>query len=275
MLHVTRQGYYAWVSRGPGRRRVERARLQLRIKRVFDESRGRYGSPRVHQQLRRQGLQVSRKRVEVAMRSMGLSARRRRSSRRTTLVDGTAPKVSNVLARRFTDAELDQRWVTDITYIRTEQGWSYLAVVLDLCTQPLEKRAVVGWALGDDLTTDLPLRALRMALTRRRPQQPPLHHSDRGCQYTSAAYRSLLEQHGMTASMSRTGNCWDNAVAESFFATLKAELIRKRSWSNMQQLRTQLFEYIESFYNRKRLHSTLGYRTPAEIQRNPRLLTAP
>ncbi len=270
MLHVTRQGYYAWVSRGPGRRRVERARLQLRIKRVFDESRGRYGSPRVHQQLRRQGLRVGKKRVEGAMRSLGLSARRRRSSRRTTLVDGTAPKVSNVLARRFTDAELDQRWVTDITYIRTEQGWSYLAVVLDLCS-----RAVVGWALGDDLTTDLPLRALRMALTRRRPQQPPLHHSDRGCQYTSAAYRSLLEQHGMTASMSRTGNCWDNAVAESFFATLKAELIRKRSWSNMQQLRTQLFEYIESFYNRKRLHSTLGYRTPAEIQRNPRLLTAP
>jgi transposase InsO family protein len=168
---------------------------------------------------------------------------------------------SNRLARDFTAERPDQRWVTDISYVWTDEGWCYLAIVLDLFS-----RGVVGWALETTLSTRLPLAALDMALRRRKPRHGLLHHSDRGCQYTSSDYRRELAANGIVVSMSRTGNCWDNAVAESFFATLKTELIFRRRWSQRIELRAAVFEFIEVFYNRQRLHSSLGYKTPAQVE---------
>lgn len=197
------------------------------------------------------------------MRGMGLMARPRRRFRiTTTQSDPSHRPAPNVLQRDFTATKPDERWVTDISYIWTEEGWSYIAVLLDLYS-----RAVVGWALDATLSTALPQAALDMALRRRAPQAGLLHHSDRGCQYTSAAYRAELSALGIEVSMSRKGNCWDNAVAESFFATLKTELTDRTVWKDRYELRQAVFEYIEVFYNRKRLHSTLKYRTPAEVER--------
>src|SRR5688572_20320195 len=193
-------------------------------------------------------MYVSKRRVERAMRGMGLVARRPRCFVSTTRADGTHRVEPNVLRRDFTASRVDERWVTDITYVQTGEGWAYLAVILDLCS-----RAVVGWSLDATPTTELPLRALEMAVKRRRPSRGLLHHSDRGCQYTSAAYRAELAALGIEVSMSRKGNCWDNAVAESFFATLKAELVHTRRWAARNELRSAVFEYVETFYNRRRL----------------------
>jgi len=178
----------------------------------------------------------------------------------TTLRDAMHPVAPNVLNRDFTATRPNERWGTDITYVWTQEGWAYL-VILDLFS-----RSVVGWALDRTLATTLPMTALRNALRRRRPDAPLLHHSDRGCQYTSAEYRRELATSGITVSMSRRGNCWDNAVAESFFATLKKELIHRRGWRSRDELRAAVFEYIEAFYNRRRLHSALDYKTPAEVE---------
>jgi transposase InsO family protein len=195
------------------------------------------------------------------MRGMGLTPPQPRRHRKTTVQNATHPAAPNELARDFTATRPNERWVTDITYVWTLEGWAYVAVILDLFS-----RAVVGWALDATLATSLPLTALQSALHRRRPDAKLLHHSDRGCQYTSIEYRSALAAVNITASMSRTGNCWDNAVAESFFATLKNELAHRRTWRTRHELRTALFEYIEVFYNRRRLHSSLDYRTPAEVE---------
>ncbi len=195
------------------------------------------------------------------MRSMGLNVRRKRRFRATTAANPQHAVEANILARDFTATRPDERWVTDITYVWTDEGWCYLAAILDLFS-----RCVVGWAIDVSLSTRLPLAALDMAVKRRRPSASLLHHSDRGCQYTSAEYRSALAELGVEVSMSRKGNCWDNAVAESFFATFKTELVYDRRWSGRGELRTAVFEYIESFYNRRRLHSSLGYKTPAEVE---------
>jgi transposase InsO family protein len=200
---------------------------------------------------------------------MGLTPPRARRHRLTTIQDRTHPVAPNDLARDFTATRPNERWVTDITYVSTDEGWAYLAVLLDLYS-----RAVVGWAVDATLSTQLPLAALDAAVRRRRPGAGLLHHSDRGCQYTSFEYRQVLADLGITVSMSRTGNCWDNAVAESFFATLKNELIHRRTWSSRHELRTAVFEYIEVFYNRRRLHSSLDYRTPAEVEREYELAAA-
>lgn len=191
---------------------------------------------------------------------LGISPRLRRGFRRTTVSDPTHPKVGNVLDRKFVASRPDEVWVSDITYIQTVAGWCYLAVVIDLCT-----RAVVGWAVDADVSTALPLKALEMALQHRRPTAALLHHSDLGCQYTSHEYRQALNDARIDVSMSRKGNCWDNAVAESFFATLKTELIYRSNWCDDTHVHTAVFEYIEVFYNRQRLHSTLGYKTPAQV----------
>jgi transposase InsO family protein len=261
VLEVSRQGYYAFVARPPSQRVANDVALQDHVRRAFAQSGHRYGSPRVLHQLRREGHAASKRRVERAMRSMGLSARKPRRWRVTTRADPNHPTCPNVLNREFSATRPNERWVTDITYIWTDEGWCYLAVILDLFS-----RAVVGWALSPNLTTELPLAALRMALRARRPEAGLLHHSDRGCQYTSFDYRTVLAQHGITVSMSRVGNCWDNAAAESFFATLKSELVRGRSWPSRLELRAAVFEYIEVFYNRRRLHSSLDYRTPTEVE---------
>lgn len=263
-LGVTRQGYYAYVKRPASPRLARDAELQRHVKAIFRANNSRYGSPRVHQQLCREGCQVGKHAVERAMRAQGLSASKPQRWRiNTTQRDPSHPVVANVLDRNFTATRPDERWVTDITYVWTGEGWCYLAAIIDLYS-----RKVVGWALNATLSTALPMAALQMAIQRRRPESGLIHHSDRGCQYTSFEYRSALARHGIVVSMSRRGNCWDNAVAESFFATLKNELVHDRSWASRLELRSAVFEYIESFYNRRRLHSSLGYKTPSEIEDN-------
>jgi putative transposase len=258
---VSRQGYYAYVRALRSPRLAEELALQTKIKAIHAEVDGRYGSPRIHEQLQRQGIKVGKRRVEGAMRALGICGISRRRHMTTTRSNPAHLAEPNVLARDFTATRPNERWVTDITYIWTAEGWAYLAAILDLYS-----RAVVGWALSTSLSTELPLTALDNALRNRRPEAALMHHSDRGCQYTSADYRGALDDAGITVSMSRRGNCWDNAVAESFFATLKTELVYRRPWGSRIELRAALFEYIELFYNRRRLHSTLDYKTPAETE---------
>lgn len=260
-LGVSRQGFYAYVKRPPSERARRDQELCAAIVRIFKASRETYGSPRILAALQAEGWRTSKRRVERLMRELGLQARERRRFRVTTLANRKHPVADNTLDRDFTADAPDERWVTDITYIWTAEGWVYLAAIVDLFS-----RAVVGWALEDDLSTALPLRALQNAVTRRQPQPGLLHHSDRGCQYTSSQYREALAERGIDVSMSRRGDCWDNAVAESFFATLKVELVSRQGWLTRRQLRAAVFDYIETFYNRQRLHSTLGYRTPAQVE---------
>jgi putative transposase len=261
LLGVTRQGYYAYASRPPSDRVLAEAELCAAIREVFAEFGETYGSPRVLRELRRRGIRASKRRVERAMRGMGLSPPTPRRHCTTTQRDPAHPVAPNELNRDFTATRPNERWVTDITYVWTDEGWAYLAVILDLFS-----RAVVGWALDATLATSLPMTALESALKRRRPSGALMHHSDRGCQYTSTGYRERLSALGITVSMSRKGNCWDNAVAESFFATLKNELVHRRRWQTRHQLRAAVFEYIDVFYNRRRLHSSLDYKTPAEVE---------
>ncbi len=261
LLNVSRQGYYAFANRPPSRRVLSDQQLCKRVQELFDANQARYGSPRILRALRASGFVTGKRRVERAMRSMGLTPPTRHRHTITTQADPAHCVVANELARDFMAARPDERWVTDITYVWTDEGWCYCAVILDLFS-----RAVVGWAVDASLATGLALAALDMAVRRRRPGNGLLHHSDRGCQYTSADYQQQLRRLGVTVSMSRKGNCWDNAVAESFFATLKKELIHRRSWPTRVELRNALFEYIEVFYNRRRLHSTIGYKTPAEVE---------
>ena len=261
LLRVSRQGYYAYATRPPSARTVSDQQLGTQVQRLFEASDARYGSPRVLRELKASGWTVSKRRVERAMRGLGLTPPTIRRHKVTTQADGTHPVAPNELARDFTATRPNERWVTDITYVWTDEGWSYCAAILDLFS-----RSVVGWAFGASLSTELPLAALDMAIRRRRPGKGLMHHSDRGCQYTSANYRDQLAALGVTVSMSRKGNCWDNAVAESFFATLKKELVHRRSWPTRALLRDALFDYIEVFYNRRRLHSTIGYKTPAQAE---------
>lgn len=261
LFEVTRQGYYQYAKRPAGPRVEADAELAVAVCEVFDEAKQNYGSPRVHEELKGRGHRVSKRRVERIMRALGLTPVASNRSRRTTVRDESHPVAPNVLARDFTATRPDERWVTDITYVKTDEGWAYLAVIVDLFS-----RAVVGWAIDSTLSTRLPLAALDAAVRRRRPDKGLLHHSDRGCQYTSKNYREELASLGITVSMSRKGNCWDNAVVESFFATLKKELVYKRSWAGRLELRAEVFEYIEAFYNRRRLHSSLGYKTPAAVE---------
>jgi len=262
LLGITRQGYYAFAKRPPSTR-VENDRVLFdRLRALHVESKRTYGSPRMLRALHAEGMCVGKRRIERALRCMGLNVRPAPRFRiNTTLANPNHAVVENELARDFTASSPNQRWVTDITYVWTAEGWCYLAAILDLFS-----RAVVGWALDTTLSTSLPLAALDMAIRRRRPGPGLLHHSDRGCQYTSADYRAALADLGITVSMSRKGNCWDNAVAESFFATLKNELVHRRQWSTRLDLRSAIFDYIEVFYNRRRLHSTIGYKTPTQLE---------
>jgi transposase InsO family protein len=261
-LEVSRAGFYAWQARPPAPRARADERLGLEIAAIHAESRQRYGSPRIHAELAARGCRTSRKRVARLMRTRGLAARRRRRFRVTTHSRHPFPIAPNVLARQFERAGPDQAWVTDITYIPTGEGWLYLAVILDLCS-----RFAVGWAMSERITDTLTLDALGMALARRRPPQGLLHHSDRGSQYASGAYQRRLTHAGIVCSMSRRGDCWDNAVAESFFATLKVELVHATTWETRAAARAALFDYLEVFYNGQRRHSALGYLSPRAFER--------
>jgi putative transposase len=259
VLGVSRSGYYGWASRAESVRAAADRALAAEIRAAHAASRGRYGSPRVHAELRTRGRRVGRKRVARLMRGMGLAARRKRRFRQTTDSRHAFPIAPNLLARNFTSEVPDRVWLADLTYIWTAEGWLYLAVVLDLCT-----RRVVGWAMADHLGHELALAALVMAIARQRPAPGLVHHADRGVQYAAHGYRARLLAHGMICSMSRKGDCWDNAPMESFFATLKGELVEEADYQTRDQARADVFHYIEGFYNRRRLHSALGYLTPEQ-----------
>ena len=264
VLDVAPAGFYAWIKRSsPSLRAIVDERLLLNIRGSHRASDGTYGAPRILRDLREEGLHVGQKRVARLMRREGLVGRPPRRFVRTTDANHRYPIAPNLLQRQFDvhSLTIDRVWVSDITYIPTHAGWLYLAVVLDLAS-----RRVVGWAMRDSLEAELALSALRMALDARQPAPGLIHHSDRGVQYACDAYRGLLAAHQIQPSMSRTGDCWDNAVAESFFATLELELIRRRTWRSHAEARTAIFAFIETWYNRKRRHSTLEYLSPIQYE---------
>jgi len=264
LLKVSKAGYYAWCKRDQSKRAVDDARLSTRIKLIHKTSRRTYGSPRIHAQLQKDGVRVGRKRVARLMKLHAIEVKTRRRYKATTNSKHDLPVADNILDRRFDIDEIaatDRVWAGDITYVWTLEGWLYLAVVLDL-----RSRRVVGWSMSQSMERGLVLDALRMALSRRNPGVGVLHHSDRGSQYASDDCQKMLRAYGMTCSMSRKGDCWDNAVVESFNATIKTELIHRVTWKTREDVRAEIYKYIETWYNSKRLHSTLGYRSPVEFE---------
>lgn len=270
-LAVSTSGYYASVQRitaAPTVRAVAQARRRVVVRAMFLRCRQRYGAPRLVRELREAGLQITQKSVAKILREDGLAARRPTPFVCTTDSAHAEPIAENVLARRFALAEspaLDRAWVGDMTYVPTRAGWLYLAVLLDLAS-----RRVVGWAVGTSLATALPLTALQRALAWRRPAAGLIHHTDRGSQYASQDYRAMLTTHAIVQSMSRRGNCWDNAVAESFFATLEHELLASADFHSHREAEHALADFIEHWYNPVRRHSTLGYVSPMQYERQLR-----
>ena len=258
MLRVSRSGYYAWRRRGPSRRALEDARLGTLIVSSHHEGRGTYGSPRVLDDLREAGEHVSRKRVARLMKERGLVGEMPKRWRHPSAAPSDGVSAPNTLDRGFNVSAPNCVWASDITYIRTWEGWLYLAVVIDLFS-----RRVVGWSMQSSMHTDIVLSALTMAVGQRLPAPGLLQHSDRGSQYTSDDYQRALKDHGIECSLSGRGNCWDNAVVESFFGTLKKELIYRRSWPTRSEVAAAVHEYIEVFYNRRRRHTTNGGKAPA------------
>lgn len=261
VLEVSRSGYYASRRRAPSARMLADERLLLNVRVAFHESHGTYGAPRVHRDLREQDLRVGKKRVARLMQHDGLVARPRRAKVSTTDSSHALPIAPNVLDRQFTADGINRVWVSDITYIPTRVGKLYLAVVLDLAS-----RRCVGWSLRESLETELVVSALEMALVERQPPTGLILHSDRGSQYASATVRGLLDAHGIVPSMSRLGNCWDNAVAESFFSTLEFELLARHDWQTPNEARLAIFRFIATWYNPRRRHSTLEYRSPVQYE---------
>jgi transposase InsO family protein len=266
LLKVSRSAYYAHAATqaagGTATARADAGLLE-RIVAVHQASNGTYGAPRVHEELAEQGRRHGRKRIARLMREAGLHGKAPRRWRTTTTPDPDAPARADLINRDFAPDPfaLDQRWCGDITYIRTWQGWLYLATVIDIAS-----RRVVGWATADHLRTDLVEDALRQAVATRRPTGKVIFHSDRGCQYTSTQFADVARELGVTLSVGRTGQCWDNALAESFFATIKGELLEHRSWPSHAAARAAIFDYIEGWYNIRRRHSTLGYLSPAAYE---------
>ena len=262
VLNVSSSGYYSWRKRGISKREQSNRRLLECIKRSFEESRRTYGSPRILKDLRANGWTCHKNRVARLMRLHGISPKRNRRFKRTTNSKHSLPVAPNLLNRKFVSDQPASVWVSDITYIWTDEGWLYFAGVLDLYD-----RQLIGWSVSNRLNDKLTLDALEKALIRRRPAQGLIHHSDRGCQYASHAYRKLLSDNEITQSMSGKGNCYDNAVMESFFKTLKVELVYRTRFRTRDEAKRELFDYIEVYYNRKRRHSALGYMTPAEFEK--------
>ena len=261
VLEVSRAGYYAWKHRPESQRsRTDRV-LTASIREVHERNRRTYGSPRVYQELKATGHRVGRHRVARLMRQERLVGCKRRGFVATTDSKHDHPVAENLLARRFEASAPNQVWVGDITYLPTAEGWLYLAILLDLWS-----RKIVGWAMSASLDASVALAALRMALEARNPAAGLMHHSDRGVQYACETYQATLHSNDLVPSMSRKGNCWDNAPAESFFGTLKTELLAGRIFPSRAIARTEVFEYIEAFYNRRRRHSTLGYLSPGDFE---------
>lgn len=262
VLGVSTSGFYRWCKHPQGKRQQRRAELLGHIRIVHEAKRRVYGSPRMHKELVKRGIHVNRKTVERIMRESSIRSKVSRKFKvRTTDSNHTHPVAPNLLDRVFTAEKPDLAWLCDITYIQTREGWLYLAGVMDLCS-----RKIVGWSMADHLRVELVSAALAMATASRSPAPGLVHHSDRGVQYCCGEYRAELEAWGMVASMSRTGDCYDNAPQESFWATLKKELMGEEPFATREQARAAIFEYIEVFYNRQRMHSSLGYVSPEEFE---------
>jgi transposase InsO family protein len=261
VLSVSRSGYYAWLVRSESARSVDNRRMLAKIRAIHARSRKTYGSPRVYKKLRADGETCGEGRVARLMAANGIRAKQKRKFRVTTDSKHNLPVAQNLLSRQFDVAEPNRVWACDITYIPTGEGWLYLSAVMDLYS-----RKIVGWSMSDRLERPLVIDALIMAQRRRKPAEGMLHHSDRGSQYASHEYRMDLRMYGMTPSMSRKGDCWDNAPVESFFGTLKTELVHHRKYRTREEARRDIFEYIEVFYNRERLHSSLGYLSPTDFE---------
>jgi putative transposase len=260
IVGVAASGFYAWLRRGPGRRQEDDRRVSERVRQIFRDSRQTYGSPRIHAELQDAGLRISRKRVARLMRESGLAVAVRRRFPRTTDSAHGDPVAPNLLEQDFVADRPDTTWLADISYIPTGEGWLYLAAIKDMAT-----REIVGWSMANSLKAELACDALRMAIQRRQPPEGLIHHSDRGAQYASKPYQAILARHGLLCSMSRRGNCYDNAPMESFFGSLKNELVHRTIFPTREAARRVLFDYIEVFYNRRRRHSGLGYLTPAQV----------
>jgi putative transposase len=262
VLEVGRSGYYQSHNRGPGDQERRREELAVKIQRVYEQNRCVYGSPRIYRALLAQGESVCENTVAKVMKQRQIRAKtKKKFVPRTTNSTHDQPVAKNILNRQFKALLPNEKWVVDITCIPTDEGWLYLAGVLDLCS-----RKIVGWSMREHMQTELVAEAMAMAILHRQPQAGLLHHSDRGVQYASEDYRRLLEVHGFQASMSGKGDCWDNACVESFWSTLKTELVNHESYPTRTQARQSIFEYIEVFYNRKRLHSALGYMSPEAFE---------
>lgn len=268
VLEVSRSGYYGWLRRGPTRRERDNQQLLVHIKDVHQHSRQCYGALKTWRVLRARGVAGGKHRIARLRRQHGIEARRKRRFRNAVKHDQSLPAADNLLQRRFHNITHPNKvWVGDMTYVPTRSGWLYLAVLLDL-----HSRRVIGWAMATRMTKALPLAALEMAVKHRQPGKGLLHHTDQGSQYTAHQYRQRLEQLGMTASMSRKGNAWDNAVAESFFSNLKNELTHHRRFANPTQARSEIFDYIEVFYNRQRAHASLEYMSPVDYEKTAMVL---
>jgi putative transposase len=260
-MNVSRSAYYGWLQRKPTSRDQIDSQLIPVIQSLFAKSRATYGTRRIRQSLEKQNLSVGRRRLGRLMRSAGLVCKTKRKFKVTTNSKHNLPVADNLLDRNFTVQQVNQAYVGDITYIRTQEGWLYLAVVIDLYS-----RQVVGWSMAEHMRASLVNDALLMAIWKRKPPKGLLWHSDRGSQYAATSHRKLLKHFGIQQSMSRKGNCWDNAVAESFFHTLKTELIYHQTFRNRDEAKQAVFEYIEVFYNRERLHSANGYLSPVDYE---------
>lgn len=260
-LGVSSSGYYVFRSRPESRRVREDHRLLVEVKAIHRASRGTYGSPRVHAEMQARGMRHGRKRIARLMREGGIQARHKRRFKATTDSSHGHPVASNLLGRDFVAQGPNEKWVADMTYIATGEGWLYLAAIMDLYS-----RRIVGWSMSGGMSRKLALDALEMAVGRRHPAPSLIHHSDRGWQYACGDYRERLASYKMLCSMSRKGDCWDNAPMESWFHTLKMELVNHRIYRSRRQAKTDIFEYIETFYNRRRRHSALGYLPPMEYE---------
>jgi putative transposase len=263
LLGVSESGYHAWATRPPSDRALSDAWLLEQIKQIHAENRQVYGSPRVHAELRMaHGIRVSRKRVERLMRQAGISGLVKQKRGRTTIRVPGVRVADDLVDRQFMAPAPNVLWIADVTYLRTWEGWLYLAAVQDAYS-----RRIVGWAMAEHMRAELVIDALQMAIARRQPEPGLIHHSDMGAQYVSLAFGQAARQAGIARSMGSRGDCWDNAVAETFFATLKKELVHRRSWPTRRELTSEVFEYIEGFYNLRRRHSTLGMHSPADYEK--------
>lgn len=262
VLGVTAAGYYAWKYRAPSERRLYDCVLKEKISKIHKDSHEIYGAPRIHAELKAQGVNTGKKRVARLMKELGIEGVSKRGRRRAKKAAEAAPKAPDMVNRNFTAIKPNELWVADITYIPTWQGWLFLSVVIDAFS-----RRVCGWSMRDDLKAELVANALGMAVTRRRPTPGLIHHSDRGSQYGSLAFGKTLKESGIMASMGSRGDAYDDAAAESFMSTIKAELIHRQSWKTKDEARLAVFRYIEGFYNPLRRHSGIGYLTPVDYER--------